>query len=55
MHVVCLRKGMQSPHPKLKFTPQEDAHLITLVEEHGSSEWPRLAPFMPGRNAGQDK
>lgn len=31
-----------------KFTPEEDALLLRLVQEHGSSNWSKLTNFFPG-------
>jgi hypothetical protein len=50
-----LRTGSQSPHPKSKFTPEEDSTLINLVREHGTDDWPHIARLMRGRNARQCK
>lgn len=40
---------------KSKFTPQEDAMLEQLVNEHGEGYWDKIAEHMPGRNARQCK
>lgn len=55
MNSVGLRTGSQRPHPKSKFTPEEDTKLSDLVREYGSDDWPQIARLMPGRNARQCK
>jgi hypothetical protein len=53
MSLVGLRTGSQCPHPKNKFTPEEDSHLVELVEQFGIDSWPQLSRHMPGRNSRQ--
>jgi hypothetical protein len=36
-----------------KFLPEEDEHLRSLVEKHGTRAWPAIAAEMPGRNLRQ--
>lgn len=55
MNGVGLRTGSQSPHPKSKFTPVEDAALAHCVREFGTTDWPQIASLMPGRNLRQCK
>ncbi|OHT08913.1 hypothetical protein TRFO_22418 [Tritrichomonas foetus] len=45
------------PHPKIKFTLDEDSKLKEIVESyyHGSVNWEAVASMMPGRNARQCK
>jgi hypothetical protein len=50
-----LRTGSQSPHPKSKFTPEEDSTLTDLVRQHGTEDWPHISRLMRGRNARQCK
>lgn len=38
-----------------KFTQDEDARLISLVEKHGASAWHAISEKMPGRNPRQCK
>jgi hypothetical protein len=53
MSVIGLKRGSQYPHPKSKFTPEEDNHLVELVEQFGLDSWPQLSRRMPGRNSRQ--
>ena len=39
--------------PKAKWTPDEDALLAKVVEEHGHCRWDFIATFIPGRNGKQ--
>lgn len=41
------------PHPKRKFTPDEDQTLRALVDELGTDDWQIIADRMPGRNMRQ--
>jgi hypothetical protein len=41
MVTIGLRVGSQYPHPKSKFTADEDSHLLELVEQFGVSSWPQ--------------
>jgi hypothetical protein len=38
---------------KIKFTPDEDFHLRTLVSKHGNRDWMLIAESMPDRNPRQ--
>lgn len=40
-------------HPKRKFTPEEDARLLEIVEDRGTDDWQLIADLMPGRNVRQ--
>jgi hypothetical protein len=53
MTFAGLRRGSQSPHPRSKFTPEEDARLLDLVKQHGVDRFQRIARAMPGRNSRQ--
>lgn len=41
------------PHPKCKFTRDEDEELRRIVAELGTSNWSAVAERMPGRNTRQ--
>lgn len=41
------------PHPRLKFTQNEDAILTKLVGEFGENNWETIAKVMPNRNPRQ--
>lgn len=41
------------PHPKCKFTRDEDEELRKIVAELGTSNWSAVAERMPGRNTRQ--
>lgn len=41
------------PHPKTKFTPEEDEMIRKLVDEIGEDNWQAVAERMPGRNTRQ--
>jgi hypothetical protein len=43
------------PHPKSKFTPEEDVRLRSLVREYGANDWAGVAQRMPQRNERQCK
>lgn len=43
------------PHPKSKFTREEDDLLRQLVAKHGQNSWSRIAEQMPHRNMRQCK
>lgn len=43
------------PHPKSKFTPEEDKLLRALVNQYGESNWSKIAENMPRRNVRQCK
>jgi hypothetical protein len=49
----ALMNPFRRPHPKTKFSPEEDELLTSIVREHGSSDWHRVARLIPGRNARQ--
>jgi hypothetical protein len=53
MNIDGLRRGSQSPHPRSKFTAEEDERLLKLVEQHGSEQWQQISRAMPGRNSRQ--
>lgn len=38
-------------HPKRKFTPEEDARLIQLVQEYGISNWIKIASMLGTRHS----
>ena len=38
---------------KVKFTPEEDAKLISLVGEYGENDWQSISSLMDGRNVRQ--
>jgi hypothetical protein len=40
-------------HPKSKFSPEEDALLIELVNEYGLNDWDNVTLHLRGRNARQ--
>jgi hypothetical protein len=50
-----LAENLRKPHPKSKFTPEEDAFLRSLVAQFGTDNWQRVAIAMPGRNPRQCK
>jgi hypothetical protein len=52
-NISGLRRGSQSPHPRSKFTFEEDERLLNLVKQHGSDEWQQISRLMPGRNSRQ--
>ena len=41
------------PHPKVKFTKEEDEKLRSIVAKYGESDWDMIADMMPGRNQRQ--
>ncbi|KAH0788928.1 Myb-like DNA-binding domain containing protein [Histomonas meleagridis] len=43
----------RKPHPKTKFTPEEDEKLKELVANHGENNWYLISELMPGRNTRQ--
>ena len=43
----------RKPHPKVKFTPEEDMKLRKLVEEYGENNWYTISEKMEGRNTRQ--
>ena len=43
----------RKPHPKSKFSPEEDIVLNRLVFQFGQSDWNLIARFMPDRNPRQ--
>lgn len=43
----------RKPHPKSKFSPEEDIVLNRLVYQFGQSDWNLIAKFMPDRNPRQ--
>jgi hypothetical protein len=43
------------PGSRRKFSPEEDELLRSLVQEHGSCNWPKIASFMTGRSVRQCK
>lgn len=43
------------PHPKMQFTPSEDAQLVKLVKTYGESNWETIANIMGNRNIRQCK
>lgn len=43
----------RKPHPKSKFSPEEDIILNKLVYQFGQSDWNLIAKFMPDRNPRQ--
>ena len=43
----------RKPHPKVKFTPEEDMKLRKLVEEYGENNWNTISEKMEGRNTRQ--
>lgn len=43
------------PHPKSKFTPEEDNLLKQLVSKFGENDWNRVSELMPHRNVRQCK
>jgi hypothetical protein len=51
--VSFLDKLPHRPHPKLKFTPAEDALLTAAVEALGTKNWDEIAARLPGRNSRQ--
>lgn len=54
MYMPFFEKGrLKKPHPKSKFTDEEDAILRELVEQYGESDWHVIAGHMNGRNARQ--
>lgn len=38
---------------KIKFTPEEDRRLSSVVAEYGTKDWMKVACMLPGRNARQ--
>jgi hypothetical protein len=38
---------------KMKFTPEEDERLLSLINLHGKAKWSLIADLMPGRNRKQ--
>ena len=40
-------------HPKVKFTPEEDDRLRSVVASFGENDWEQVAKNMPGRNQRQ--
>ncbi|OHS99153.1 Myb-like DNA-binding domain containing protein [Tritrichomonas foetus] len=45
----------RKPHPKSKFTPQEDEKLRSIVNEIGENDWPSVSKRMGTRNQRQCK
>jgi hypothetical protein len=43
------------PHPKAKFTAEEDLILRSLVHQFGENDWERISHLMPNRNQRQCK
>ena len=43
----------RKPHPKSKFSPEEDIVLNRLVYQLGQNDWNLIAKFMPDRNPRQ--
>lgn len=43
------------PHPRVKFTPEEDQRLTQLVQEYGEDSWAEIVERMPKRNLRQCK
>ncbi|OHS98154.1 Myb-like DNA-binding domain containing protein [Tritrichomonas foetus] len=41
------------PHPKIKFTKDEDERLRSIVTQLGEQDWDTIADHMPGRNQRQ--
>jgi hypothetical protein len=41
------------PHPKTKFTPQEDRDLMRVIQTVGTADWPLIARSIRGRNSRQ--
>jgi hypothetical protein len=48
-----MRGAARKPHPKRKFTPDDDALLRAAVSELGTQDWESIAARVPGRNARQ--
>jgi hypothetical protein len=48
-----MRGHRRRPHPKDKFTPEEDNCLCRLIELHGTSDWTFIALQIPNRNRRQ--
>jgi hypothetical protein len=53
MQTSGLRKGSCHPHPKSKFSADEDALLVSLVHQFGTECWAKVAKLIDGRNARQ--
>lgn len=49
------QQPQHKPHPKSKFTPEEDILLRQLVSQFGENNWNRIAELMPHRNMRQCK
>ena len=46
-------KPTGKPHPRTKFTPQEDAKIVKLVQQFGEEDWNKIASKIKGRNVRQ--
>jgi hypothetical protein len=53
MQTSGLRRGSCHPHPKWKFSADEDALLVSLVHQFGTECWAKVAKLISGRNARQ--
>jgi hypothetical protein len=45
--------GSKHPHPKAKFSQEEDVKLMELVGEHGAENWQKISQHLHGRNSRQ--
>ena len=56
-HIARLKEQPQQhkSHPRSKFTPEEDAELIRLVDAKGENDWQAIANEMPSRTVRQCK
>jgi hypothetical protein len=45
--------GLRKPHPRVKFSGQEDGVLKTLLQAYGTDNWQEIAKNMPKRNMRQ--
>ena len=50
-----LRTRQHMPHKKIKFTPEEDELLKSVILRFGTSNWVTIASLIPGRNVKQCK
>lgn len=54
IHTINQSKNKPSkPHPKTKFTNQEDLQLLELVKKYGTNNWYQISKEMNGRNIRQ--
>jgi hypothetical protein len=51
---VCLRNRLTSrKYVKVKFTPEEDVHLLDLVDKHETTDWISISALMGDQNPRQ--